>query len=163
MIGVAVVALPCTAKKVTTCPSNSKKADGSSALTGVPWLPAVKREISTSGSPSKSPGAEMSADLTTTEAGFMIGGFPSPLAGSEPMAAQFGAIKSADVSAPGDFDGDPEVLISRFTAGSHGTPVSADDPAAFFELLGQVVTFFAVQGNATTATPIVTNTAVIEE
>lgn len=83
--------------------------------------------------------------------GFMINGFGAPLAGTEPMVAQFGAVKSADASS----DGDAAVLVTRFTEGSHATPIAAGntavDPftsgAVFIEMIREITTFFALNGD----------------
>lgn len=100
-------------------------------------------------------------NTAVADTGFVINGFPAPLSGTEPLIAQFGAIRSDSIPAAADSDGDPEVLVSRFTAGSHGTPVSADDPAAFVEMVSQIVAFFARDGIVTDT--IVTNPDVIED
>jgi pimeloyl-ACP methyl ester carboxylesterase len=83
--------------------------------------------------------------------GFMINGFGAPLAGTEPLVAEFGAVKSADASS----DGDAAVLVTRFTEGSHGTPIVAGnqevDPftsgAVFMEMIREITTFFALNGD----------------
>lgn len=100
---------------------------------------------------------------TTTSNGFVIDNFPAPLAGSEPMIAEFGAIKTAEIVEPESFDGDPEVLITRFIQGGHGTPVSADPLPVFMELASELAVFFAIDGMATTQTPILMDASVIEE
>ena len=99
------------------------------------------------------------------DSGFVIAPFPAPLAGTEPLLAQFGAVPSAEATS----DGDPAVLVTRFTEGSHGTPVTASnteaDPltsaAVFTEMVSQIVSFFAVDGDVTGT--IVTNTTVVED
>ncbi|MFT7558733.1 MAG: hypothetical protein ACI93R_000632 [Flavobacteriales bacterium] len=75
--------------------------------------------------------------------GFNIGGFAAPLAGTEPLVAQFGATSSSNADSS---DGDAAVLVSRFSAGSHGTPISADSPEAFSELVTQILVLFANDG-----------------
>jgi len=93
---------------------------------------------------------------TTVEAtGFQINNFPAPLAGTEPMIAQFGATNSDTVSG----DGDAEVLVTRFSEGGHGTPVTADNIAVFTEMVSQIVTFFTFNGNVSAS--IVSNEDVI--
>lgn len=97
--------------------------------------------------------------------GFAIDGFPAPLAGTEPLIAQFGADKSAEATG----DGDPNVLVSRFVEGSHGNVVSAGNAqaepfssaAVFSEMVSQFAIFFA--NNGTVSNSIVTNTSVVED
>lgn len=97
--------------------------------------------------------------------GFEIAPFPAPLAGTEPLAAQFSAVPTAEGTAD---DEDPAVLITRFTEGSHGTPVVAGntdiDPltsgAVFAELVRQTVTFFTLDGVVQGS--IVNDTTVVE-
>lgn len=87
---------------------------------------------------------------TVTSEGFVINGFPAPFAGSEPLIDLAGATKTADAVASAD----PAVLITRYIEGSHTTPVTGGntelDPftsaAAFYELVNQTVTFFALNG-----------------
>jgi hypothetical protein len=74
------------------------------------------------------------------------------------MIAQFDAVKSADADS---LDGDAAVVVSRFTSGSHGTPISVDSPAAFSELLTQTLMMFASDGEV--AGSIVTNPDVLED
>ncbi len=101
---------------------------------------------------------------TALENGFTLGNFRAPLSGTEPLAARFGAIKTAEAEP----DGDPAVLITRYTEGSHTNPITAGntdaDPlssqAVFFETLSQTVTFFALGGNVPGS--IVTNSTVVE-
>ncbi len=97
--------------------------------------------------------------------GLVINNLNAPLAGTEPLIAQFGAIKSADAVA----DGNEAVLVTRFIEGSHGTPVSAGntdaDPlssaAVFAETVSQIVTLFA--GDGLVAGSLVTNAEVVED
>ena len=101
---------------------------------------------------------------TVLENGFTIGNFRAPLAGTEPLAAQFDAVKTAEAES----DGDAAVLITRYTEGSHTNPITAGnievDPyssqAVFFETLSQTVTFFALEGDVPGS--IVTNPDVVE-
>lgn len=65
--------------------------------------------------------------------GFTINSLPAPLAGTEPMAAQFGASKTADGTLP---------AISRFIAGSHSNPVSNEPQAVFDEMVFQIGQLF---------------------
>ncbi len=97
-------------------------------------------------------------NTTVPETGFVINGFPAPLAGTEPLITQFGAI--ATVTAD-DSDGDAAVIVTRFTQGTHGTPASADNLAVFSEIVSETVSFFAVDGRVTGS--IVSNTTVVEE
>lgn len=99
-------------------------------------------------------------NTTVSNTGFQINGFPAPLSGTEPLIAQFGAVRS-DADSLSSSDGDADVLVTRFTAGSHSTPVSADDPAAFAEMVSQIVSFFARDGVVTGS--IVTNPDVVED
>jgi hypothetical protein len=97
------------------------------------------------------------------ENGFVIDSFPAPLSGTEPLAAQFGAVPTAQATS----DGDPAVLITRFTEGSHSTPVTAGNTAAdpltsgavFMEIVQQIATFFAFNGDVPGS--IVTNESVV--
>lgn len=84
---------------------------------------------------------------TTTTAGFVIKSLPAPLAGTEPLIHQFGASPIA-LDAPG---GDKLIVVSRFTEGLHGTPVSAgsvdgDSQAVFLEMVSQTAQMFGTQG-----------------
>ncbi len=99
------------------------------------------------------------------DSGFVVDPFPAPLAGTEPLVAQFGAVPTASASS----DEDPAVMVTRFTEGSHGTPVvggnTAADPltsgAVFAELIGEMVMFFALNGDVPGS--IVTNDTVVGE
>lgn len=86
-----------------------------------------------------------------------IDGFPAPLAGSEPMIAQFEAESSDDIA--GD-DGDAAVIITRFTEGTHGSPAAGDNPAVFAEVVSQLFTFLNSDGDVSGS--IVTNTEIVE-
>ncbi|VUD67961.1 hypothetical protein TDB9533_03917 [Thalassocella blandensis] len=106
-------------------------------------------------------------NITTTN-GFTINGFRAPLAGSEPMIHEFGARLSSDLRAhdvepeAGGFDGDGEVLISRFVeSGSHRTPITGTPNDVFTELLSETVAFFATNGEPVAATPIISNEEVL--
>lgn len=81
---------------------------------------------------------------TVSGSGFVIDNFPAPLAGTEPMLAEFDPDLS---SAPGD-DAERDVIVTRFTDGNHGTPASADEATAFLEIAAQIFTFFNADGNA---------------
>ena len=94
------------------------------------------------------------------ETGFMVENIAAPLAGTEPMVAAFGAIPSNDASLPGD-DADPAVLVTRFTSGNHGTPVSAEPLDVFSEMVSQHVQFFT--GNGNVAGSIVTDTSLVKD
>lgn len=102
---------------------------------------------------------------TVLESGFTIANYPAPLAGSEALIAQAGAIKSADVGAASE----PVIMITRYTEGSHLTPVVAGntdiDPltsgAVFNEILQQTVTLFALEGVPQSGS-IIVNSDVIE-
>lgn len=94
---------------------------------------------------------------TVTASGLAIDNPPAPFAGTEPLIAQFGALKAANPSS----DDDPEVLVSRFVEGNHATPVSGQPSNVFFETIGQVVALFATQGNVSGS--IVTNPSVVED
>ncbi len=93
-----------------------------------------------------------------------MNGFNAVFAGTEPLIASFGAVKTADATS----DGDPAVMVTRYTEGSHTTPIVAGnttlDPftsaAVFYELLGQTVAFFALEGDVPGS--IITNPAVVE-
>lgn len=102
---------------------------------------------------------------TVLETGFTIANHPAPMAGSEALIAQVGAIKSAEVVAGAE----PVIMITRYTEGSHLTPVVAGntdiDPltsgAVFNEMLQQAVTLFTLNG-APLSGPIIVNDNVIE-
>ncbi len=96
--------------------------------------------------------------LTVPETGFVIDQFPAPLAATEPLNAEFGTVKTGSVEAS---DGDAAVLVTRFTEGTHGTPVTADNIAVFTEMITQIATFFALDGDVSSS--IVTNSAIVEE
>lgn len=93
---------------------------------------------------------------TELDNGFVIDSFAAPLSGTEPLIYQFDAENTADVVS----DGDAAVLVTRFTQGSHGTPVSSDNPSVFFEMLTQIVTFFASDGDVDGS--IITDTSLVE-
>ncbi|MBV1921816.1 MAG: hypothetical protein KUG73_14155, partial [Pseudomonadales bacterium] len=89
--------------------------------------------------------------------GFVISGLPAPLTGTEPLAAELGAIKTSDTIV----NGKPVVAITRFTKGSHGTPVTAglqqsngriidrfSSVDVFMEMLSEIVLLFASDGLA---------------
>ena len=111
------------------------------------------------------------AALNTDVAGFTVGNFNAPLSGTEPLITQFGAVKSADATS----DSDPAVLVTRFTDGSHGTPVNAGYPGetdsssfdaytsedVFKEMVAQIAIFFAFDGDVNSS--IVVNPAVVED
>ncbi len=97
-------------------------------------------------------------NTTVSTTGLVINGFPAPLAGTEPLIAQFGAIPTATAD---DSDGDAAVIVTRFTEGSHGTPASVDNFAVFSEIVTEIVAFFAGDGRVSGS--IVRNTAVVEE
>lgn len=87
----------------------------------------------------------------SAEAGNTLGNaFAAPLAGSEPLAATLGASKTGD-------DGNLPA-ITRYTAGSHGTPVSIDTPDVFAEMVTEAALMI---GNSGTATSVV-DTSVVE-
>lgn len=100
------------------------------------------------------------------DSGFVIDSFPAPLAGTEPLIAQFEASPSRQVNG---VDGDPAVLVTRFTEGSHSTPVvggnNEADPftsgAVFEELIRELTAFFSVNGNVTSS--IVVNDEVVAD
>lgn len=81
-------------------------------------------------------------DLTLSN-GFEINSLPAPLAGTEPTIAQFGAKPTADGSLP---------AVTRFTEGTHGTPVSADNEAVFKEMVSEVAQLFS-NGSVTVTNP----------
>lgn len=83
----------------------------------------------------------------TLSNGFVIDSLPAPLAGTEPTIAQIGATPTADGMLP---------AVTRFTEGSHGTPVSADNGAVFQEMVDQIAELF------TSGTISVTNSTVVE-
>ncbi len=89
--------------------------------------------------------------------GFVINGLPAPLTGTEPLAAELGAIKTSETIV----NGKQVVAITRFTKGSHGTPVTAGLQQAggriidrfssadvFIEMLSETVLLFASDGLA---------------
>ncbi len=99
------------------------------------------------------------------DSGFVIAPFPAPLAGTEPLVAQFGAVPTADATT----DGDPAVLVTRFTEGSHGTPVAGGnteaDPltseAVFTEMVTEIARFFTFGGDVPAS--IIANPEVVAE
>ena len=98
------------------------------------------------------------------DSGFVIEPFPAPLAGTEPLVGQFGAVATADAGGA-----DPAIMVTRFTDGSHGTPIAGSntdaDPytsgAVFFEMVREIVTFFALDGVVPGS--IVTDSSVVED
>ena len=92
------------------------------------------------------------------ETGFMIENIAAPLSGTEPMLASFGAVASNDDSLDTP-DGDAAVLVTRFTAGDHGTPISGVPSDVFTEMVSQKVRFFT--GNGQVNGSIVTNDDVV--
>ncbi|MDX1635075.1 MAG: hypothetical protein R3280_10580, partial [Marinobacter sp.] len=84
-------------------------------------------------------------ELTVPETGFVIDSEPAPLAGTEPLATEMGALATAD-------SGEQSVLpaITRYTEGTHGNPISAGqqgpDPgsssAVFTEMVSQALQLF---------------------
>lgn len=93
---------------------------------------------------------EQNAPLNEGDAG-------APLAGTEPLIAEFGAVNS---SAATGSSGNPAVIATRFTEGSHSTPVNADNVSVFAELVSEIATFFALNGEVSGS--LVTNTSVVE-
>ncbi len=101
---------------------------------------------------------------TTLENGFVLSNFPAPLAGTEPLIAAFGAVPSQNATS----DGDAAVLVTRYNAGSHITPVTGGNPAldpnatpaVFAELIGQTVQFFMAKGDVNDS--IVNDTSLVE-
>jgi len=102
------------------------------------------------------------------ENGFVISGLPAPLTGTEPLAAELGAIKTNETIV----NGKPVIAITRFTKGSHGTPVTAglqqvngriidrfSSTDVFMEMLSEMVLLFASDGLAID----VSNSAVVED
>ncbi len=102
------------------------------------------------------------------ENGFVISGLPAPLTGTEPLAAELGAIKTDETIV----NGKPVVAITRFTKGSHGTPVTAglqqvngriidrfSSTDVFMEMLSEMVLLFASDGLAID----VSNSSVVED
>lgn len=96
--------------------------------------------------------------LVVTDTGFVIGGFPAPLAGTDPLIAQFNAEPSSNIAV--DAEDPVAVIVTRFTDGTHGTPSSGDNPAVFAEIVGEIFTFFNLDGAVSGS--IVTNTAIVE-
>ena len=102
---------------------------------------------------------------TTLGNGFVVSNSPAPLSGTEPLLAQFGAIKTADAVASAD----PAVVVTRFTEGSHGTSISAGNTAVdefssaavFAEMVTEMVSFFALDGVLPGS--IVVNSDVVED
>jgi len=105
------------------------------------------------------------APLNETVGGVPVGNFSAPLAGTEPLIEQFGAVKSAQATS----DGDAAVLITRFTEGGHSTLVNPTDTdadpftslAVFQEMITEISIFFASEGNVSSS--IVVNPEVVEE
>lgn len=105
------------------------------------------------------------APLNGTIGGVPVNNFSAPLAGTEPLIEQFGAVNSAEATS----DGDAAVLVTRFTEGGHSTlvnPTNTDaDPftslAVFQEMITEISIFFASEGNVSSS--IVVNPEVVEE
>ena len=103
--------------------------------------------------------------LNGTINGVEVRNLNAPLSGSEPLIAQFGAVKTASATD----DGDPAVVISRFIEGSHANPVAVGptataptaSEAVFREMLAEIVGFFAANGRV--QAPIVVNPEVLEQ
>ncbi|RBW50107.1 hypothetical protein [Marinobacter sp. F3R11] len=72
--------------------------------------------------------------------------FIAPLAGTEPLAT---TLEADVVTSAGSY---ALPAITRYTAGSHGTPVSADNVDVFSEMVGQTVGMILSSGTGTTAT-----------
>ncbi|KAA1171322.1 hypothetical protein FWJ25_17045 [Marinobacter salinexigens] len=72
--------------------------------------------------------------------------FIAPLAGTEPLAL---TLSANDVTAAGNY---ALPAITRYTAGTHGTPVSADNSDVFSEMVGQTIGMILSGGAGTTAT-----------
>ena len=95
-------------------------------------------------------GEQISPLYAVLNNGFVIDNFPAPLAGTEPLLALAGAESTINATASET----PAVLVTRFTEGSHRTPVAAGntdaDPftsaATFYELLSEIAVFFASNG-----------------
>lgn len=93
-----------------------------------------------------------------------LNGLNAVFAGTEPLINAFSAVNTADATS----DGDPAVIVTRFTEGSHATPLVAGniaaDPyttqASFDELLIQIISFFALDGDVPGS--IVANPDVVE-
>ncbi len=87
----------------------------------------------------------------SAEGGNTLGNaFAAPLAGTEPLATTLNASKTrVDGTLP---------AITRYTAGTHSTPVSADDPAVFAEMVTQAALMISTSGISTT----VVDTDVVE-
>ena len=105
----------------------------------------------------------------TLQNGFVIDSFATPLAGTEPLLVQMGATKTADLVLP---SATPVVGVTRFTRGSHGTPVTAgtdvvggefvdrfSDQSVFIEMVTEIAGLFTSDGLAIT----VTNGTVVED
>lgn len=88
----------------------------------------------------------------SAEAGNTLGNaFAAPLAGSEPLAATLGTSKTGvDGTLP---------AITRYIEGTHGTPVSGDNPAVFAEMVTQAALMIGNSGAATT----VVDTSVVQD
>lgn len=88
----------------------------------------------------------------SAEAGNTLGAaFAAPLAGTEPLATTLDASKTAE-------DGTLPA-ITRYTAGSHGTPVSIDNPDVFAEMVTEAALMIGNNGASTS----VVNTGVVED
>ena len=79
--------------------------------------------------------------LTVSETGFVINGFPAPFAGTEPLVNEFSAVPSGEAAD----DGDASVTVTRFESGTHGTPISADDITVFSTIVAEIVALFAAE------------------
>ncbi len=79
----------------------------------------------------------------SAEAGNTLGNaFAAPLAGTEPLAATLGASKTGE-------DGTLPA-ITRYIEGTHGTPVSGDNPDVFAEMVGEAAMMIGTSGSSTT-------------
>ena len=72
--------------------------------------------------------------LQTTVNGFQVNGENAPLAGTEPLALEFGAEPTANGNLP---------AITRFTEGVHGNPVNPEPQDVFNEMVAEIVQLFS--------------------
>ncbi|WP_323754227.1 hypothetical protein [Marinobacter sp.] len=102
-------------------------------------------------------------ETTIAETGFVIKGENMPLAGTDPLAKAMGAdaIKANNNTFP---------VITRYTEGAHGNPISAgtksaeaySSSAVFTEMTAQMLELFTSATATTTATVSVSNGCVVQ-
>ena len=78
--------------------------------------------------------------FVNSETGFEIQGFPAPLSGTEPLINELNAIPTTNEAIEAGSS-----IVTRYTEGSHGTSVSADNPEAFIDIVTTIARLFQTQ------------------